>query len=111
MNRRIRAAPGIGCWSASLLAAWPSCSRLAANLNHPNIVQVFELGRDIDENLFISMELVNGVELTTLLDSLRASGKTMPEAAALEITIQVLRGLHQENAKRLRGRPAWTHRA
>ena len=36
-------------------------ARLAALLNHPNVVQVFELGRDVDANLFISMELVVGV--------------------------------------------------
>ncbi len=74
-------------------------ARLAANLTHPNIVHVFELGRDIDGNLFISMELVHGPELGTILEKLKAKRKRMPEAAALEITIQVLRGLHHAHKK------------
>jgi serine/threonine protein kinase len=74
-------------------------ARLTAHLNHPNIVQVFELGRDIDGNLFISMELVPGPEMATLLEKLQARRKRMPEAAALEIMVQVLRGLHHAHQK------------
>jgi serine/threonine protein kinase len=81
-------------------------ARLAAQLSHPNVVQVFELGRDVDENLFISMELVYGPELATLIDRLRQKRRRMPEAAALEVMIQVLRGLHHAHVKTdLRGRP------
>jgi len=81
-------------------------ARLAALLNHPNVVQVFELGRDTDHNLFISMELVEGVELAALLDVLARRRRQLPEAAALEIVIQVLRGLHHAHVKTdIRGRP------
>ena len=81
-------------------------ARLAALLTHPNVVQVFELGRDAEQNLFLAMELVNGVELASLLDRHTARRKRMPEAAALEIMIQVLRGLHHAHCKTdIRGRP------
>jgi serine/threonine protein kinase len=74
-------------------------ARLAANLNHPNVVQVFELGRDIEQNLFITMELVHGPELATVIYNLRAKRRRLPEAAALEIVIQMLRGLHHAHTK------------
>ncbi|MBS2027079.1 MAG: serine/threonine protein kinase [Deltaproteobacteria bacterium] len=81
-------------------------ARLAALLNHPNVVQVFELGRDVDANLFISMELVVGVELAAMLEKLRAKRRRVPEAAALEIMVQVLRGLHHAHVKAdIRGKP------
>src|SRR6187551_3676073 len=37
-------------------------ARLAALLNHPNIVQIFELGQ-VDDTYFIAMEYVHGVSL------------------------------------------------
>ncbi|HEX4461119.1 MAG TPA: serine/threonine-protein kinase, partial [Polyangia bacterium] len=43
-------------------------ARLSAKLNHPNIVQVFELG-DVDGELFMALELINGADLATLLNS------------------------------------------
>ncbi|MDB4969772.1 MAG: serine/threonine protein kinase [Myxococcales bacterium] len=46
-------------------------ARLSARLHHPNIVQVFELG-DVDGELFMAIEQVVGVELLTLMRTLRA---------------------------------------
>src|SRR5690349_17382645 len=46
-------------------------AKLAVSLTHPNIVQVFDLGREIDENnedtIFIAMELIDGADLAELL--------------------------------------------
>src|SRR5271155_1637257 len=41
-------------------------AKLAARLNHANVVQVFDLGR-ADERLFIAMEYVEGFDLNDLL--------------------------------------------
>jgi serine/threonine protein kinase len=46
-------------------------ARLSARLHHPNIVQVFELG-DVDGELFMALELVNGADLATLLNCAQA---------------------------------------
>lgn len=81
-------------------------ARLAGSLNHPNLAQTFELGRDVDDNLFISMELVVGVELAVLVERMLQRKKRMPEAAALEVLVQVLRGLHHAHTKKdLKGQP------
>lgn len=48
-------------------------AKLSARLNHPNIVQVFELG-SVDNEYFISMEYIDGRDLA---DTMRALWKTV----------------------------------
>src|SRR5262245_6928293 len=52
-------------------------AKAAASLVHPSIVRTFELGRD-DNLAFISMELVRGPSLTTLLQACAESGQFLP---------------------------------
>jgi tRNA A-37 threonylcarbamoyl transferase component Bud32 len=47
-------------------------AKMVAGLSHPNIVQIFELGK-IDDTYFIAMEYVDGLDLRTILH--RARGK------------------------------------
>lgn len=51
-------------------------ARIAARLNHPNIVQVYEFGRD-GSDYFLAMELVDGCDLATLIRSWRGSAAPM----------------------------------
>ncbi|MGI5862602.1 MAG: serine/threonine-protein kinase [Myxococcales bacterium] len=67
-------------------------ARMAANLSHPNIVQVFELGRD-EQGYFIAMELVSGPNLSALLRRLGEQGRRLPQACSIDIAIQALQGL------------------
>jgi predicted ATPase/serine/threonine protein kinase len=62
-------------------------ARLASALNHPNIVTIYEVGRD-DSTHFIAMELVEGKTLGELL----AAGP-LPVRNAIEIASQVAEGL------------------
>ena len=64
-------------------------SRLAASLDHPNVVPVYEAG-EADGRLFISMRYVDGTDLKALLrrqgalDPARAIALAAQVAAALE---------------------------
>ena len=51
-------------------------ARLAAQLNHGNIVQIYELGRH-EEQLYIAMELVNGHDLRATTKRARKLGKRL----------------------------------
>ncbi|HEY3451831.1 MAG TPA: serine/threonine-protein kinase [Myxococcales bacterium] len=66
-------------------------ARLAMQLSHANIVQVFDFGRLEEGEFFLAMEFVEGVDLQRLrrMDSHR----TLPPAEALHVVSQVLRGL------------------
>ena len=64
-------------------------ARAAGVIQHPNIVTVFDLG-DVDGQLFIAMELVEGRDLSDLI-TLR---EPMPLERKLDLVIELLDGLH-----------------
>lgn len=65
-----------------------------AQLSHPNLVPVLDLGRTRDGRPFFVMEKLTG---RTLGEELRARG-VLPAAEAVEITLQVLAGLSAAHA-------------
>jgi hypothetical protein len=65
---------------------------LAAQLEHPSIVQVFDFGEDGAE-LFLAMELVEGASVARTLRTLAARGDAVPLDVALHITVQAARAL------------------
>ncbi len=67
-------------------------ARIAARLQHANIVQVFDFGRHGDE-LFIVMEFVDGQSLDDILAGLTANGKRPTLAQTLQIALDVTRAL------------------
>ena len=71
-------------------------SRLAAGLDHPNVVPIYEAG-EADGRLFIAMRYVEGVDLKALL---RREGALAPERA-VAIASQVADALDAAHAKGL----------
>jgi serine/threonine protein kinase len=63
-------------------------ARSASSLNHPNIVTIYEIGRDDSQRAFMAMEYVDG---QTLREVLR--GAALPVRKALQIATQVADGL------------------
>jgi serine/threonine protein kinase len=72
-------------------------ARLAAKLDHPNVVQVFDVGEDEDRP-YIVMEHVDG---GTLADRLEGRRRSLPRAEALRLLTQLCDGLGHAHAKRL----------
>ncbi|MFO0727632.1 MAG: serine/threonine-protein kinase [Myxococcota bacterium] len=68
-------------------------ARIASQLNHPNIVQIYELG-ELDGSLFIAMELIRGVNLRDLLARLHTANKQLPIPMAVRIACEALEGLN-----------------
>ena len=68
-------------------------ARLAANLTHPNVVQISDLGKAGDA-YYIAMEFVDGADLSNLLADCRARGERVPPAVALNLVRQICAGLH-----------------
>ena len=65
-------------------------ARLAARLNHPNVVQTYEVGAE-DKRHFIAMEYIDGQALQAVLR--RISRKTFPLGAHVTILTHVLSAL------------------
>ncbi|HEX3481303.1 MAG TPA: serine/threonine-protein kinase [Kofleriaceae bacterium] len=68
-------------------------ARVASRIRHPNVCQVFELGR-IGKQYFIAMELLEGVTLARLISRIAKSGRGIDIPVALGIIVQACEGLH-----------------
>ncbi len=68
-------------------------ARLAAILDHPNVVQVFDIGRD-GTDWFFTMEYVYGENLQTVLRAVRRHCTALPLEHAITIGIGLATGLH-----------------
>jgi serine/threonine protein kinase len=67
-------------------------ARTVMQLTHPNIAQIYELG-EIDGKYFISMEYVDGLDLSDLVLKTAEAGQTIPISLAVRIVADMLQGL------------------
>lgn len=80
-------------------------ARIAAQLHHPNIVQLKDLGK-LHDTLFLTMEYVEGADLRRILTQQVRSNLTMPFGVAARITAEVGKGLaYAHNSVGMDGRP------
>ena len=63
-------------------------ARLAAQLSHPNIGQIFDLG-EVDGSYFIAMEYIDGVDLADVVERATELGHPVPPAVAARIVAEV----------------------
>lgn len=86
-------------------------ARLAARLEHPNIVQVFDFG-ELGGDLFLAMELVDGTNVNRLLRSVSARGESVPLDVALHVVSETADALaYAHKASDEQGKPlAIVHR-
>ncbi|MDB4968929.1 MAG: serine/threonine protein kinase, partial [Myxococcales bacterium] len=80
-------------------------AKLSVQLQHANIVQTFDLGR-VDEQYYIAMELIDGVDLYKLLRRASEHEVDFPFEIAAFIASEVCAGLDYAHRKTdARGRP------
>lgn len=68
-------------------------ARIAANLNHPNIVHIYDIGRAF-ATYYIAMEYIKGPDLADVGKQALAEGAPLSPARAAEVVCQVAEGLH-----------------
>jgi len=71
-------------------------ARIAASVNHPNVVQIFGLGTDHGQ-FYVVMELIDHGNLDDFIES----HGSLPEHQVLDIGIQIARGLRAAHRKGL----------
>jgi serine/threonine protein kinase len=67
--------------------------RLAARLNHPNVVQTYEVGADDDKH-FLVMEYLEGQPLNALMTRASSGGAAVALGAWVRVALDALAGLH-----------------
>ncbi|HWB75717.1 MAG TPA: protein kinase [Nannocystaceae bacterium] len=70
-------------------------ARIAASLQHPQIVQVLDVGES-DGEYFLALEYVHGVDLRRVLSEQR--GAPLPLGAALRVVIDIATALHHAHS-------------
>jgi len=68
-------------------------AKLAAQLNHPNIVQIHDLGK-IGDSYYIAMEYIIGRDMRRILPKAESMGIPFPMVYALKIASSVCEGLY-----------------
>jgi eukaryotic-like serine/threonine-protein kinase len=74
-------------------------ARLAAQIDHPNVVQTVDLGRT-DDHYFIAMEYVDGADLSRLIEMSHTRGIHVPIPVAVSIVRRICDGLHAAHSAR-----------
>jgi eukaryotic-like serine/threonine-protein kinase len=74
-------------------------ARLAAQLHHPNIAQVYDIGR-VSDSYFFTMEYVHGENVRDLLQRVAALKRQIPFEVSLTVIAGAAAGLHYAHDKR-----------
>src|SRR6188508_3373837 len=74
-------------------------AKLAVQLNHANIAQIFDLGV-VDGSYYIALEHVHGRDLRGIFDRCRQAGEAMPVSQACFMVMKVCEGLDYAHNKR-----------
>jgi TonB family protein len=75
-------------------------AKLAAELNHPNIVHIYDLGKIQAGGYFIAMEYVEGTDLRSILRRGRHAGLPMPVPLAVYVASKVASALDYAHRRR-----------
>ncbi|HUB09832.1 MAG TPA: serine/threonine-protein kinase [Myxococcales bacterium] len=82
-------------------------ARLAALINHPNVVSIYELGEEPETgSYYLVMEYIDGCTARTLVDELTHRGRRLPANVAVRIVADACAGLDfAHNLQDEEGRP------
>jgi serine/threonine protein kinase len=73
-------------------------ARIAARFNHPNIVQIYDLGKE-EDTYFIAMEFIHGEDLGRIMRRAWKQRAWIPVPIALRIVASVCEGLYYAHTK------------
>lgn len=74
-------------------------AKLAAQLNHPNIAQIYDLGK-IEKSFYIAMEYVEGYDLRNIFKECQKKKVFMPEPLILYVASKILSALDYAHRKK-----------
>ncbi|HEY6880481.1 MAG TPA: serine/threonine-protein kinase, partial [Polyangiales bacterium] len=73
-------------------------AKLAVQLNHANIAQIFDLGK-VDGNYYIALEYVHGKDLRSVFEHQTAQRETLPVELACYVMMKICEGLDYAHRK------------
>jgi eukaryotic-like serine/threonine-protein kinase len=73
-------------------------ARIAARLNHPNVVQIFDLGQQ-DDTFYIAMEYIHGEDIRKVSRQAKRLNKPIPIPLICRIVVEACAGLDYAHKK------------
>jgi serine/threonine protein kinase len=73
-------------------------ARLAAQLQHPNVAQVYDIGK-LGDSYFFTMEYVHGETIRAILHRARGLRREVPHGAIMTVIAGAAAGLHHAHAR------------
>ena len=92
------------CEDESFVTMFQDEARVAAHLNHANVVQIFDFDQ-VDGLFYIAMEYVEGQDLKRVLDFGAKNGPPLSIAQAVLIMIEAGQGLDYAHKREVDGQP------
>src|SRR5262249_12813050 len=86
-----------GCADEEVKARFLAEARMAGNLSHPNILSLYNFGKDDQKRPFRVMEFLRGEDLHQAIKS----GRTGDTAGKLRIALQVARALEYTHSQKI----------
>jgi serine/threonine protein kinase len=74
-------------------------ARLAASLTHPNVVQIFDLGK-LDKSYYIAMEFIAGHDLLATMKKAGKAKALLPAEISARIIASACEGLHYAHTRK-----------
>ncbi len=74
-------------------------AKIAGQLNHPNIAQIFDLGK-VDDSYFIALEYISGKDLKTIFERARRLGEKVSIPRICYILMKICEGLGHAHSKK-----------
>jgi serine/threonine-protein kinase len=84
--------------TASFVNMFLGEAKLAAQLSHPNIVQIYDLGK-IKDSYFIAMEYISGRDMSAIIPKCKTMEIPLPVEYALKIASNVCEALYYAHTK------------
>ncbi len=85
--------------NAEFVSMFINEAKVAAQLSHPNVVQVFDFGQ-VEESYYIGMEYIMGKDLRTIMERSQKSNRPLPIDQILFIISRVCSGLEHAHKKK-----------
>lgn len=74
-------------------------AKIAVQLNHPNIVQIYDFGK-VDDDFYLAMEYVEGYDLAQVIGACDKADQPMSVGEAVFVAIEVAKGLHYAHQRK-----------
>ncbi|HAN32677.1 MAG TPA: hypothetical protein DCQ06_13865 [Myxococcales bacterium] len=92
------------CEDESFITMFQDEARVAAHLNHANVVQIFDF-EQVEGLYYIAMEYVEGEDLKRVLDAGTKEGRPLSIAQAVQVMIEAGQGLDYAHKREVDGKP------